>query len=1103
MALLLSTSLALQPVSYAFAADTAVVADNAMVSETQSANMEMDDSVDVQAAKKTATYSGGIRNGMVAYDDQTGKIKAAQKKITIPLGGTDTVKFTGIDATARDVSFVSSDPTKVQVDADGNVYGIKTGSASITMWYNGKKARTRVKVAKSKENGTQNLIETYTGNGRKATKIKIKGAKKKELTYSENTMTETVTTSSGGTVEEKKNVVYVTSKYSTVSYASYEEKPQAVETNVTVAVGETKTLQTSGVVEGIKWKSSSKKFVAVDSLGRVTGVKVKKNKAKKVKIIGKVGKTKLVYYVTVDPSKTPDEDPDTVANEVRVANGLIYSLSPGGRILGNQTNKESAENPSEETPKEPDNPIPPHDDNDDNIQTFSINYDLNDESGDYNSDASLNGIVVTSYTSEDGDIVIEDPAREGYEFEGWSVNTSDILQTNLVIKKGTTGDLSLKAYWKIKEYALEFNLNGGKLSEDDIEGLALVPSEQSANCFLYGAEYGSNYYVKAVAERITREGYTLKGFAVNGEIFTYSTPIKKDYTFTAIWGVNTVPYKVNYYFENLDGEYELESTDEMTADAFSEVSPIPGEYAGFETPEIQTAEVKAEGSTEIDYKYKRNSYFVTFVDSVTGEEEKKAVKYGGILFLPDYTEKTGYTFQYWKDEETGTVILDTTITPTSDAKYIAEYKPITADIIFVQQATPGESETILHGTKATYDEGLQLPDNNSIHYVRYGYNFRGWSLSSNILWYHKFTSQKYSFTDGQKLSANDVNILLTEYNNKGKIYLYDICYPIWYGVTLYPNGGSGEKYSVQYWAFETKALPKNTFEREGYDFVGWSNYSNDTKAQIKDEGNFTMGTGSVTVGLYAIWKPKTYTVSFNAGQWGKVSINEIQVTQDKPYGTLPTPTRNGNIFKGWYTKENGEGALVTEDTIMKQAKGHTLYAKWEAMVFTCTLSPNGTVWSDTGTDELRTIQVSYGSAWGDYKLPSTKAKGCWTNWNLRSNGTGSIYSGLKIKPNPIADFTIYSSANANKYQITFINDGATVSGTEVIRDFYGSALPDIEIPQKDGYVFDGYYDFGYNAGWDKIDTYTKWYDSEGKPLKETMPDYNFTVHAHWRQPTPD
>ena len=50
-------------------------------------------------------------------------------------------------------------------------------------------------------------------------------------------------------------------------------------------------------------------------------------------------------------------------------------------------------------------------------------------------------------------------------------------------------------------------------------------------------------------------------------------------------------------------------------------------------------------------------------------------------------------------------------------------------------------------------------------------------------------------------------------------------------------------------------------------------------------------------------------------------------TAGKAYGTLPTPERQGYIFKGWYTQKWG-GTKVTETSIVPYA--HTnLYAQWE------------------------------------------------------------------------------------------------------------------------------------------------------------------------------
>ena len=75
------------------------------------------------------------------------------------------------------------------------------------------------------------------------------------------------------------------------------------------------------------------------------------------------------------------------------------------------------------------------------------------------------------------------------------------------------------------------------------------------------------------------------------------------------------------------------------------------------------------------------------------------------------------------------------------------------------------------------------------------------------------------------------------------------------------NGGAGEMSSVLVETNETINLPKNTFTRIGYTFVGWST-SEIGEVEYLDEANYTMGTlASYT--LYAKWaKPSTEGLMF-------------------------------------------------------------------------------------------------------------------------------------------------------------------------------------------------------------------------------------------------
>lgn len=68
-------------------------------------------------------------------------------------------------------------------------------------------------------------------------------------------------------------------------------------------------------------------------------------------------------------------------------------------------------------------------------------------------------------------------------------------------------------------------------------------------------------------------------------------------------------------------------------------------------------------------------------------------------------------------------------------------------------------------------------------------------------------------------------------------------------------------------------------------------------------------------------------VTFDA-TGGKVSAANKSVTYQAEYGALPTATRTGYIFTGWYTAASG-GKQITDKTIVETPSDHTLYAQWK------------------------------------------------------------------------------------------------------------------------------------------------------------------------------
>jgi uncharacterized repeat protein (TIGR02543 family) len=80
----------------------------------------------------------------------------------------------------------------------------------------------------------------------------------------------------------------------------------------------------------------------------------------------------------------------------------------------------------------------------------------------------------------------------------------------------------------------------------------------------------------------------------------------------------------------------------------------------------------------------------------------------------------------------------------------------------------------------------------------------------------------------------------------------------------------------------------------------------------------------------AQYEINTYTVTFNANG-GTVSPTSDVTGDDWTLGSLPTPTRDGYTFKGWFTTASGSTA-VTESRVY--SSNTTIYAQWTKAVST-------------------------------------------------------------------------------------------------------------------------------------------------------------------------
>ena len=101
------------------------------------------------------------------------------------------------------------------------------------------------------------------------------------------------------------------------------------------------------------------------------------------------------------------------------------------------------------------------------------------------------------------------------------------------------------------------------------------------------------------------------------------------------------------------------------------------------------------------------------------------------------------------------------------------------------------------------------------------------------------------------------------------------------------------------------------------EIIGYT--SNDTKKLV------TITHEGVTVEF--TYTPDSYRVILNANG-GTVSPTTTYVTYGSTYAGLPTPTREGYIFTGWYNKLSG-GMVINETTKVTTSCYRTLYAHWD------------------------------------------------------------------------------------------------------------------------------------------------------------------------------
>ena len=366
------------------------------------------------------------------------------------------------------------------------------------------------------------------------------------------------------------------------------------------------------------------------------------------------------------------------------------------------------------------------------------------------------------------------------------------------------------------------------------------------------------------------------------------------------------------------------------------------------------------GGHTTEYTYDRYGNVLTMEDAL-GQTE--SCSYSALGKLLTKTDRNGITTSYTYDAlgrvlavtagsgnnaetvqyaytKTGRIALETNRWQQTSYAYDELGRTILVEETELESVHPGFVVTLDAAGGTVYPGTLHLSTGDTYVLptpVRPGYTFQGWYLGNTRI----FNGDTVQVTEACTLTAHwSINT---------------------YSISLNANGGQVSPIALLVTWDDVYALPTPTYNN--HIFGGW--YLGDTRINDGDPVRITENSTFV-----ARWATHTYTVTLDANG-GQVSPGQITAVEYGIYD-LPTPTRAGYVFTGWYLGNtlisNGDPVQITQNS--------TFVAHWVQSAYTITLDANG------GQVSPSTVEVGPD---GSYTLPTpTKTGYTFDGWYLNS-----------------------------------------------------------------------------------------------------------------------
>lgn len=255
--------------------------------------------------------------------------------------------------------------------------------------------------------------------------------------------------------------------------------------------------------------------------------------------------------------------------------------------------------------------------------------------------------------------------------------------------------------------------------------------------------------------------------------------------------------------------------------------------------------------------------------------------------------------------------------------------------------------------------------------------------------------------------------------------------------------------------------------------ASWNGATITCEVAVSSNSNYWPGTGSwPNTGYYPNYTQGEYTIYFNPTN-GILRDSNIQTTVNHRLTWLPTPTRDGYSFSGWYTQPSG-GTMVTTGMIFYA--NTELYAQWNNVntgfrdfIISNVTDTTATITAIIPNSRVTNWGVAYGTSTSNLQESSLLSQfdvtsALVTTLTGLTPGTTYYYKvfyypDTRRMESGIGSFT---TSKAAEYTVTFFANGGTLTGQDSILTV-NQKLPTLPSAYRQDYTFDGWYTEAYSG----------------------------------------